>query len=192
MRMRLLAVAAVSVTALLGTSTMLDAQTALRSIWDGVYTSDQADKGKALFVDNCAKCHGGTLDGNDEIPPLKGAHFMADWETQTIADLVQRVHGTMPLDDPGKLNTESATAVVAYLLQQNGMPAGSAPITEGAAAQIRIDSTPPANVPAPAVTASAPAAATPVTTASATPAKAAVKAKAARPKAKTKATNSLP
>ncbi len=177
---------------LLGGSTLLFAQETMRSTWSGVYDAAQADKGKALFADNCAKCHGGTLDGNDEIPPLKGAHFMADWETQTIADLVQRVHGTMPLDDPGKLNTESATAVVAYLLQQNGMPAGSAPITEGTAAQIRIDSTPPANVPAPAVTASAPAAAKPLTTASATPAKAAVKAKAARPKAKTKATNSLP
>jgi quinoprotein glucose dehydrogenase len=172
---------------LLGGSTLLFAQGAMRSTWSGVYDAAQADKGKALFADNCAKCHGGTLDGNDEIPPLKGAHFMADWETQTVADLVQRIHGTMPLDDPGKLNTESATAVVAYLLQQNGMPAGSAPITEGTAAQIRIDSIPPANIPAPAMIAAAPATAKPVTTASATPAKTAVKAKAARPKAKTNA-----
>jgi mono/diheme cytochrome c family protein len=143
MRMRLLAVAAVSVTALLGTSTMLDAQTALRSIWDGVYTSDQADKGKALFVDNCAKCHGGTLDGNDEIPALKGSHFIADWESQTVADLINRVHTTMPMDDPGKLSTPSVTNVVAYLLQQNGMPAGNAELNDLTATQARIDAQKP-------------------------------------------------
>ena len=67
---------------------MPQAQGAMRSVWDGVYTSAQADKGKALFGDNCAKCHGGTLDGNDEIPALKGSHFMADWETQSVTDLI--------------------------------------------------------------------------------------------------------
>jgi len=72
------AAAFLSAAALLGTSTMLQAQGAVHSIWDGVYTSAQADKGKALFSDNCAKCHGGTLDGNDEIPALKGSHFRAD------------------------------------------------------------------------------------------------------------------
>jgi mono/diheme cytochrome c family protein len=143
MRMRLLAVAAVSAAALLGTSTMLQAQGAMRSIWDGVYTSAQADKGKALFGDNCAKCHGGTLDGNDEIPALKGSHFMADWESQTVADLINRVHTTMPMDDPGKLNTESATSVVAYLLQQNQMPAGNTALNELTSSHARIDAVKP-------------------------------------------------
>jgi mono/diheme cytochrome c family protein len=143
MRMRLLAVAAVSAAALLGTSTMLQAQGAMRSIWDGVYTSAQADKGKALFGDNCAKCHGGTLDGNDEIPALKGSHFMADWESQTVADLINRVHTTMPMDDPGKLNTESATSVVAYLLQQNQMPAGNTALNELTSSRARIDAVKP-------------------------------------------------
>ena len=119
---------------------MLLAQGAMRSSWDGVYTAAQADKGKALVEENCAKCHGGTLDGNDEIPALKGSHFMADWETQSVAELINRVHTTMPMDNPGKLNVESATNVVAYLLSQNGMPAGSAPITDGNAGQIRLDS----------------------------------------------------
>jgi mono/diheme cytochrome c family protein len=145
MRMRLLAVAAISAAALLGTSTMLQAQGAMRSIWDGVYTSAQADKGKALFGDNCAKCHGGTLDGNDEIPALKGSHFMADWESQTVADLINRVHTTMPMDDPGKLNTESATSVVAYLLQQNQMPAGSTELNELTSSHARIDAVKPGN-----------------------------------------------
>ena len=181
--------AVLTVAALLGGSTLLYAQGApsLRSAWSGVYTTAQADKGKALFSENCAKCHGGTLDGNDEIPPLKGSHFMADWESQTVAELIQRVHGTMPMDNPGKLNTESSTAVVAYLLQQNGMPAGSAPISDGTAAQTRIDAVRPANIPAPAAAATAAAAIPAANVAAAMPAKPVAKAKAAakaNPKAK--------
>ncbi len=122
---------------------MPQAQGAMRSVWDGVYTSAQADKGKALFGDNCAKCHGGTLDGNDEIPALKGSHFMADWESQTAAELSNRVHTTMPMDDPGKLSTPSATSVVAYLLQQNGIPAGNSELTDLTASQARIDAQKP-------------------------------------------------
>ena len=119
------------------------AQGAMRSIWDGVYTGAQADKGKQLFLDNCAKCHGSSLDGNDEIPALKGSHFIADWESQSVADLINRVHTTMPMDDPGKLSTPSATLVVAYLLQQNQMPAGSAELTDLTALYIRIDAVKP-------------------------------------------------
>ena len=185
MTKRLAGIAVLTAAVLLGGSTLLYAQgaTSLRSAWSGVYTTAQADKGKALFADNCAKCHGGTLDGNDEIPPLKGSHFMADWESQTVAELIQRVHGTMPMDNPGKLNTESSTAVVAYLLQQNGMPAGSAPISDGTAAQTRIDAVRPANIPAPA--ASAAAAKPAASVAAAMPAKPLAKA-VVKPKAKAK------
>ena len=143
MRMRLFAIAALSAAAVFAGTSALYAQGAMRSIWDGVYTSAQADKGKALFADNCAKCHGGTLDGNDEIPALKGSHFMADWESQSVAELINRVHTTMPMDDPGKLSTPSAMLVVSYLLQQNQMPAGSAELTDGTAAQTRIDAVKP-------------------------------------------------
>ena len=168
------AIAALSVTALLGATSLLYAQGAMRSTWSGVYTTAQADKGKALVEENCAKCHGGTLDGNDEIPALKGSHFMADWETQSVAELIERVHSTMPMDNPGKLNVESATNVVSYLLQQNGMPAGATPLTDGTARQARIESNRPAGMPA----ATAPVTATPIATKPVAAAKATVTASA--------------
>jgi mono/diheme cytochrome c family protein len=143
MKTRLFAIAALSAAAILSATSALYAQGAMRSIWDGVYTSAQADKGKALFGDNCAKCHGFALEGNDEIPALKGSHFISDWEGQTVADLIDRVHSTMPMDDPGKLSTPSATLVVTYLLQQNQMPAGSTELTDITALHARIDSTKP-------------------------------------------------
>ena len=140
MKMRLLAFTATAAAAVCCASTVLFAQSAAQvSSWSGVYSAAQADHGRQLFDDNCAKCHQSTLDGMDEIPALKGSHFMADWEQQSVGDLMDRVHTTMPLDNPGALNADSATDVVAYLLQQNGMPAGGKPMTAGALTTIRID-----------------------------------------------------
>jgi mono/diheme cytochrome c family protein len=140
MNMRWLAFAAVTVAGAVGVSTVLYAQSAAQvSSWSGVYTTAQADHGRQLFDDNCAKCHQSTLEGMDEIPPLKGAHFMADWEQTSANDLMDRIHTTMPLDNPGALNAESATDVVAYLLQQNGMPAGPKPLDPGTLTTVRID-----------------------------------------------------
>jgi mono/diheme cytochrome c family protein len=146
MKLRPFAIAAIA--GLLGSTTMLAAQQgAMRSVWAGVYTSAQAARGKELFGNNCAKCHGETLAGMDEIPPLQGPHFMADWETQSIADLVQRIHNTMPMDNPGALSAASSTDVVAYLMQANGIPAGDTdlPLDASMQSQIRIDPTKPAH-----------------------------------------------
>lgn len=120
---------------MLGISSALYAQSASQSVWDGVYTSAQADRGKAVYSNACSRCHAETLDGNDEVPPVKGSHFMTNWDGQTVADLVQRIRNTMPLDDPGSLSGASTTDLVAYLLQQNGAPAGSTELTSDSGVQ---------------------------------------------------------
>lgn len=139
MTRRLAVLIAIFVLGVVCASPTLNAQVPMRSTWDGIYTDAQAGRGKDLFFQNCAKCHGGTLDGNDEIPALKGSHFMADWESQSVAELISRVHITMPMDNPGALSISSATSIVAYLLQQNQMPAGSVELVDDLATQIRID-----------------------------------------------------
>jgi S-disulfanyl-L-cysteine oxidoreductase SoxD len=142
MTVRVFAIAAMAVAAVMSSTALLQAQqSAMRSVWEGVYTQAQADRGKVLFGQNCAKCHGETLSGMDEIPPLSGSHFMADWETQSVADLVQRIHNTMPLDNPGALSNASSTDVVAYLLSQNQIPAGNTelPVDASMQSQLRID-----------------------------------------------------
>ena len=127
---------------LLGAATTLGAQeVSQRSIWDGIYTAAQADRGKTVYTSHCAKCHGDDLGGKDEVPELDGAHFMADWTGQSVADLVQRIRSTMPMDNPGTLGGASTADVVAFLMQQNGAPAGSAELPNDASMQsiIRID-----------------------------------------------------
>jgi quinoprotein glucose dehydrogenase len=142
---RIVVRAACALAALLSTAGLGHAQgTPQRSVWDGIYTAAQADRGKAVYASHCSKCHGDDLGGKDEVPELSGAHFMADWQSQSLADLVQRIRSTMPLDNPGTLGGASTTDVVAYLLQQNGAPAGSAELPNDSSMQsiIRIDEEP--------------------------------------------------
>ncbi len=96
-----------------------------RSVWDGVYTAQQADRGKALYGQQCSSCHGATLDGGGAAPPLAGADFKSNWKGQTVGDLFEKTQTTMPADQPGKLSREQTADILAFLLASNGFPAGS-------------------------------------------------------------------
>src|SRR3954468_20328579 len=63
------------------------AQSAGNSVWNGAYTAEQADRGKAAYATNCAACHGPTLTGGDSAPPLSGGVFLNNWNGTTTGDL---------------------------------------------------------------------------------------------------------
>jgi mono/diheme cytochrome c family protein len=115
-------------------------QTATRSIWDGVYTEEQAKRGEAFYPDGCSRCHGDELEG-DEAPALGSEEFLRDWKGYTLADLFTRVKGAMPVDAPGTLTSAQTADVIAYILSRNHIPAGSAPMATSVQAlkQIRMD-----------------------------------------------------
>jgi S-disulfanyl-L-cysteine oxidoreductase SoxD len=94
------------------------------SVWDGVYTDKQANRGKALYDQNCASCHGATLDGGGTAPPLAGADFKGNWNGQSLDDLFEKIQTSMPADQPGKLTREQNADILAFLLTSNGFPAG--------------------------------------------------------------------
>ena len=41
-----------------------------RSVWDGVYSEEQATRGEALYQAECGSCRGPLLDGGEMAPPL--------------------------------------------------------------------------------------------------------------------------
>ena len=125
----------------------LHAQGSARSSWSGVFTAAQADRGKQLFMDNCAKCHGQSLAGDEMAPQLAGPDFLSNWNGENVGDLVERIRTTMPADDPGKLSSASATDVAAFILSANQMPAGAGelPRDQQVQTQIRIDALNPAS-----------------------------------------------
>ena len=99
---------------------------AARSVWDGVYTSEQAQRGEAVYARECARCHGQSLEGNGEgTRPLVGIEFLSTWNGLTLGDLLDRIRLTMPLETPGKLKRQETADVLAYIVSANKFPAGT-------------------------------------------------------------------
>jgi mono/diheme cytochrome c family protein len=95
-----------------------------RSVWDGVYTAEQAKRGGALYLKDCANCHGQQLEGADMSPALTGPAFTADWDGLSVGDLFDRIRVTMPADRPGSLPRQEIIDILAYVLNANQLPAG--------------------------------------------------------------------
>jgi len=100
-----------------------------------LYTDAQANAGAAVYAQSCAACHGSQLDGV-AAPALKGPAFgdMANAQSLTADALLDVISNTMPQSDPGSLKPEEFAAVTAYILQQNGYPAGTTALTKDEAA----------------------------------------------------------
>jgi S-disulfanyl-L-cysteine oxidoreductase SoxD len=95
-----------------------------RSVWDGVFTSDQAKRGQARYTELCASCHGDMLEGGESSPPLAGGAFLANWNTLSVGDLFERTRSTMPQNKPGSLSREANAEILAYVLSANQFPTG--------------------------------------------------------------------
>lgn len=124
------------------TPAMAFAQTRV-SIWDGVYSEDQAARGRTLYMQNCSRCHGADLSGNFETPPLVG-RFMPYWSGSTLDALFDYVSTAMPLDRPGSLGPTANTDIVAYMLKSNEIPAGAQELTAARLKAINFDPAKPA------------------------------------------------
>src|SRR5438046_4141863 len=97
-----------------------------KKIWDGVYTSAQAARGKAPFERSCARCHNIELAGSQRGPALKGGAFWSKYENDNLATLYMFIRDNMPQDGPSLVTDELKADVLAYIMSMNGMPAGSA------------------------------------------------------------------
>jgi mono/diheme cytochrome c family protein len=97
-----------------------------QTVWDGVYTLEQAKKGEALYSSNCASCHGLGLTGGESAPPLTGGEFLSNWNGLTLGDLFDRIRTTMPADRPGTLTRGQIANILAHMLNVGDFPAGTA------------------------------------------------------------------
>ena len=96
-----------------------------RSVWDGVYTKEQAGRGATVYREECLKCHAENLMGGEAGPALVGDEFLSKWNGKTVGDLFQIIRKTMPSDDPGNLTNRQYSDLVSYILNANRFPAGS-------------------------------------------------------------------
>lgn len=100
-----------------------------RSVWDGVYTDEQAKRGEAVYRKECASCHGASLTGGESSPPLTGGAFLSNWNGLTLGDLFDRIRKTMPQNAPGKLSKQQNADVLAFTLSANKFPSGKSELS---------------------------------------------------------------
>ena len=125
MKLKLAAIALIPLATIVVLNKTVHAQPPTRSVWEGVYTDDQATRGKALYSQECASCHGGELTGGEMAPPLAGGEFMAGWDGLTIGDLFERIRISMPQNAPGSLSGQQNADILAFVFSANKFPAGA-------------------------------------------------------------------
>jgi cytochrome c len=117
----------------------------MRSVWDGVYTDEQAQRGLPLYRDACSACHGDSLKGSGETPALAGNTFLSNWNGLPLGDLFERIRRTMPQDKPSRVNRQQKADILAYLLSYNEFPVGKTELPHQTEFlnEIRFDATKP-------------------------------------------------
>jgi mono/diheme cytochrome c family protein len=110
-------------------------QSAGRSVLDRVYTSAQARRGQEQFEQHCAACHRQDLGGLAG-PALKGQRFLDQWREFPLEVLINDMRSQMPQRNPGTLPVNAYVDIAAYLLEVNGLPAGSEELTQAVAANV--------------------------------------------------------
>jgi cytochrome c len=116
------------------------ASAAKRTVIDGVYTVEQAKRGRDQYRKRCVLCHldngqgqqavpeipGQSLEreGDAEAPPIAGEAFLKKWNGHTARELFEKT-STMPVGSPGLLKPQEYADLVALIFELNKFPAGS-------------------------------------------------------------------
>ena len=104
-----------------------------RSTASGVYTEEQATRGRDTYAMQCKSCH--------TPASHTGPTFASWWDRKPLSDLYLFISAKMPKNEPGSLQPQEYIELVAYLLKLNAMPSGSdeLPADSVALKKIRID-----------------------------------------------------
>ncbi len=90
----------------------------------GWYTSEQVAQGRWEYSQKCGVCHGQQLQGAG-APALKGKTFNQQWDGKKLSGFYGYVHTNMPLGLGASLPSQEYADIVAFLLAQSGLPAGT-------------------------------------------------------------------
>ena len=100
-----------------------------KSVWEGAYTAEQADRGQKAYITNCGGCHQTDLGGKGEIPALKGDNFMERWHDYAVKPLFDMIRTEMPplrfrTPDTKPLPDTTYVDIISYIFKENGFPTG--------------------------------------------------------------------
>lgn len=106
------------------------------TVWQGVYTEAQAERGQAEYDAHCARCHREDLTGYNSI--LKGPRFLQIYRETSLDILFDKTKTTMPRGAAGTLTDTAYVDIVAYVLKANAFPAGAAELRVEDLARIQV------------------------------------------------------
>lgn len=96
-----------------------------KTVWDGVFSKEQAERGAAAYKTACSECHGNDLMGDGFAPALTGAEFMGNWNDLSIGDLFERIRVSMPPSGPSGVPPAQKADIVAHIMNINKWPVGT-------------------------------------------------------------------
>ena len=123
---------------------------ALSTVWDGVFTAEQASRGNTAYNTNCAVCHRPDLAGGGGVEgrALVGTRFWQSWGEDALTSLFSVIRERMPASRPGSLSQDTYLDILAYILQRNELPPGNTALTaEGVSTIMVVGKSGPAPVP---------------------------------------------
>jgi len=108
-----------------------------QTVWDGVYSRTQADRGQVVFDRECARCH--------DVGDFVGEDYMTTWQGQTLREFYLYISSGMPPDLHEEITDFQTYAdIVAYVLRSNDFPSGDRDLSSSLDRldRVRIEPTP--------------------------------------------------
>ncbi|HEV2200071.1 MAG TPA: hypothetical protein VGR73_09630 [Bryobacteraceae bacterium] len=100
-----------------------------KSVWDGVYTADQAKRGDAVFTRRCLKCHSTGFERTG---------FIERWREDKLSGFFNFISTYMPRDSPGSATQSEYLDIASYIMSNNDLPAGAQELTYEALTTIQV------------------------------------------------------
>jgi mono/diheme cytochrome c family protein len=98
------------------------------TVWSGVYSKTEAERGKQAYTQLCSRCHGTEMKGGLTAPGIIGVKFFDRWHDLRLADVVAYIQAAMPREHEFYVPADSARAIVGLMLQESGVPPGREPM----------------------------------------------------------------
>jgi mono/diheme cytochrome c family protein len=109
-----------------------------KTVWDGVYTEQQAARGAATFASTCSRCHSADANAGEEGRNIAGKAFWDGFRESTVDRLLDYVSRNMPNGAGGTLSADTYADLVAFILSRNDLPSGPKELTKDSAAGVQI------------------------------------------------------
>ena len=107
------------------------------TVKDGVYTTDQAARGRRQYESTCQRCHGADLTGGAGRS-LTGDVFLRDWTGLTLDGLFERMQ-SMPPGGSETLAADAYVDIISYVLERNGFPPGGDELSGGLLREVVVE-----------------------------------------------------